>query len=140
MNILIHTSKNTRISKLQNASEQVGLYFDNYYTSEYVRALETAALLNLPQARWNKEFYLREQDKGILGGKKLSDLEAQFGELLQKTKKDGIFLFISFEVIFVLCWQVFTSLLLLESQLQALVYVSIEYYKNGEVPRNFGDS
>ena len=44
----------------------VPLPFDRHYTSEYVRAMETAALLELPNAEWFTEFYLRERDWGAL--------------------------------------------------------------------------
>ena len=42
----------------------VGDKFDRYYTSEYVRAMETAALLDLPNSEWYTEVLLRERDKG----------------------------------------------------------------------------
>ena len=38
--------------------------FDLYLCSDYVRARETAAELNLPDAKWRVEFYLRERDRG----------------------------------------------------------------------------
>jgi len=38
--------------------------FDRYYVSEYLRAKETAAYLDLKDAEWFSEFYLREQDFG----------------------------------------------------------------------------
>ncbi len=47
---------------IQNIGEQ----FHRYYTSEYLRARETAACLGLPDARWYAEFYLRERDRGKL--------------------------------------------------------------------------
>lgn len=34
------------------------------YTSEYVRAMETAAHLDIPDAKWFSEFYLRERNWG----------------------------------------------------------------------------
>ena len=40
--------------------------FDRFYASEYVRAMETAALLDLPNAKWFTSFYLRERDWGEL--------------------------------------------------------------------------
>jgi len=40
--------------------------FDRYYVSEYLRALETAALLNFPAAEWRKDFNLRERDYGLM--------------------------------------------------------------------------
>ncbi len=38
--------------------------FDGYYVSEYTRAMETAALLNLPDANWHTDYQLRERDHG----------------------------------------------------------------------------
>lgn len=38
--------------------------FDGYYVSEYTRAIETAALLDLPDANWHMDFQLRERDHG----------------------------------------------------------------------------
>lgn len=42
------------------------LPFDRHYTSDYVRAKETAANLDLPFADWYIEGYLRERDYGEL--------------------------------------------------------------------------
>ena len=39
-------------------------HFDCYYTSEFLRAMETAAHLGLPGARWRPEVSLRERDMG----------------------------------------------------------------------------
>lgn len=46
--------------------ENIGDQFDRYYTSEYVRAMETAAHLGLPNAQWYTEIVLRERDKGTI--------------------------------------------------------------------------
>ncbi|EQC34352.1 hypothetical protein SDRG_08124 [Saprolegnia diclina VS20] len=40
------------------------VYFDRYLVSEYLRAMETAARLNLPDAQWYAEMLLRERDWG----------------------------------------------------------------------------
>lgn len=40
--------------------------FDRYITSEYTRAMETSALLDLPEAEWFRNFYLTERDWGDL--------------------------------------------------------------------------
>lgn len=40
--------------------------FDRHYVSEYVRAAETAALLDLPGAEWYMDFMLRERDYGLM--------------------------------------------------------------------------
>lgn len=38
--------------------------FDRYYTSSYTRAMETAALLDLPGASWYIDPHLRERERG----------------------------------------------------------------------------
>ena len=40
------------------------IVFDRYYVSEYLRAQETAARLDLPNALWFSEVFLRERDWG----------------------------------------------------------------------------
>merc|ERR1712110_361787 len=42
--------------------------FDRCFTSEYVRAMETASLLGLENSDWFVEFNLRERDNGVLAG------------------------------------------------------------------------
>jgi len=66
--------------------------FDNYYVSEYIRAQETAALLNFKESKWHCEFYLREQDKGILGGKSQSQRATDYAHLLASLKKDSFYI------------------------------------------------
>jgi NAD+ kinase len=41
-------------------------HFDRHYVSEYARALETAALLDLPDASWYMDFQLRERSYGLM--------------------------------------------------------------------------
>lgn len=41
-------------------------YFDRHFVSEYARAVETAALLDLPNASWRLDFQLRERDHGLV--------------------------------------------------------------------------
>ena len=48
-------------------AEEVGRRFDTYLVSPYVRTQETAALLNLPDARWRLNRALRERDWGDIG-------------------------------------------------------------------------
>ena len=38
--------------------------FDRFYVSEYIRCMETAARLYIPNARWFAEVFLRERDWG----------------------------------------------------------------------------
>ena len=42
-------------------------HFDGHFVSTHVRALETAALLDLPDAEWEQDFQLRERDVGLWG-------------------------------------------------------------------------
>ncbi len=44
--------------------EQISPVFSRYYTSEYLRARETAAHLALPGARWVQDILLRERSWG----------------------------------------------------------------------------
>lgn len=46
--------------------ENIGEFFDLYYVSDYIRAKETAAYFNLPNANWFINFYLGERNWGIL--------------------------------------------------------------------------
>jgi NAD+ kinase len=58
------------IGQIQTSGEwiknHISKNFDRYYTSEYIRAIETAAVLDFPDANWHIEFYLRERDYGEL--------------------------------------------------------------------------
>lgn len=42
-------------------------HFDRHFVSTHVRALETAAMLGLPDAAWEMDFQLHERDTGIWG-------------------------------------------------------------------------
>lgn len=55
--------------------DNISPFFHRYYTSEYLRALATAAHLDLPGARWYRELYLRERDHGLFD--RLSDQERE---------------------------------------------------------------
>jgi len=62
--------------------------FDRYYCSEYVRALETAAHLGFQNAEWFSEFFLREQDMGILAGKSKMERNTQFKSEMERRARD----------------------------------------------------
>lgn len=65
--------------------------FDGYYCSEYIRAQETAALLGFEKAKWHLEFYLREQDRGVLAGKSVVEREKHYSDLMESLKKDTFY-------------------------------------------------
>lgn len=62
--------------------------FDRYYVSEYIRAKETAYLLNLPAAKWYVEFYLRERDWGQLDVMSEEDRVKKFSEEMIRRLRD----------------------------------------------------
>lgn len=71
--------------------EHAGEHFDRYYTSEYVRAMETAALLGFEKANWLCEFYLRERDKGEFGGLSDQQREALYLNELKARERDSFY-------------------------------------------------
>lgn len=68
-----------------------GKTFDRFITSEFARAMETSALLDLPDAAWLRNFYLTELDWSEL--EKLSDdeREEKFGDALRMRAVEPFF-------------------------------------------------
>jgi broad specificity phosphatase PhoE len=71
--------------------ENISEHFDRYYTSEYVRAMETAALLGFENANWLCEFYLRERDKGEFGGLSEQQREDLYLTELKARERDSFY-------------------------------------------------
>lgn len=71
--------------------DHLGDRFDRYLTSEYVRAMETAALLDLPGALWQAEFYLRERDAGSLDSLATDEKFRRFPEAMQERDRDAFY-------------------------------------------------
>jgi NAD+ kinase len=65
--------------------------FDRYYVSEYARAMETAALLELPDAVWYSDFYLRERDWGELDRISQKERVERFADAIARREVDGFF-------------------------------------------------
>lgn len=57
--------------------------YDRHYVSEYARAVETAALLDLPDAHWYMDFQLRERDHGRMDIIPDNVRQEQFAEYLR---------------------------------------------------------
>jgi NAD+ kinase len=68
-----------------------GKGFDRYYVSEFVRAMETAALLELPGATWFRSFYLTERDWGELELLPDAERQTKFGDELRMRKIEPFF-------------------------------------------------
>ena len=85
-----HTS-GYRLSALgRDQARQAGHYlhtfggtFDRFITSEYIRAMETAARLGLPNAQWLCDYNLTERDWGDLTSYPEPEREEKFGEVLR---------------------------------------------------------
>mmetsp|Transcript_14068 Transcript_14068/g.27213 ORF Transcript_14068/g.27213 Transcript_14068/m.27213 type:complete len:337 (+) Transcript_14068:2-1012(+) len=64
--------------------------FDKFYVSEYVRTKETAAMMALPQARWQADMMIRERDQGVQDGQ--GDVKMNLSEEeLQRYKKSPMY-------------------------------------------------
>lgn len=66
-------------------------YFDRFVVSEYARAMETAALLDLPGAEWRPNFYLTERDGGDLSRCPEEEREQRFREALEMREVEPFF-------------------------------------------------
>ena len=71
--------------------ENISPFFGAYLTSEYIRALETAALLNFPNAHWEKNGFLRERNFGRLSSLTYEDREKRFSRELEMRKRDAFY-------------------------------------------------
>lgn len=64
--------------------QNLGYYFDRYYTSGYVRAMETAAHLGLRDAVWYTDFHLRERDWGDMDAVSEEDRHKKFAQNMER--------------------------------------------------------
>jgi NAD+ kinase len=71
--------------------ENISLPLDRYMASEYIRAMETAALLGLPKAKWYTEFYLREREWGDLDVKPDDERRQEFAESMRRREIDPFY-------------------------------------------------
>lgn len=71
--------------------DNLGDQFDRYLTSEYLRAMETAAFLGLPGALWQLEFYLRERDAGSLDALATDEQFRRFPEAMRQRDRDAFY-------------------------------------------------
>jgi len=71
--------------------QHIGPYFDRYLASEYLRAMETAAYLELPEAHWHCEFYLRERDWGKFDLIPFEQRRREYAEDMRRQSLDRFF-------------------------------------------------
>lgn len=65
--------------------------FDKFFVSEYLRAMETAAHLALPDAEWRTDFYLTERDWGDLDIYPENERQEKFGDALERRVAEPFF-------------------------------------------------
>jgi broad specificity phosphatase PhoE len=71
--------------------DNIGTRFHRYYVSEYIRALETAALLDLPDANWFKTPFLRERDAGEFDSLTEEEKHRDFARYMLARRNDSYF-------------------------------------------------
>lgn len=71
--------------------ENIGGCFHRYYVSEYDRAKETAALLDISGAKWMINFYLREREWGALDVMPFEERKKKFAENLRRKEMDPFY-------------------------------------------------
>ena len=69
----------------------LGLHFDRFYASEYLRAMETAALLDIDDAVWFTEFYLRERNWGSLDRASVLERQERYAESMEERAIDPFY-------------------------------------------------
>lgn len=62
--------------------------FQRLYASEYLRAMETAALLKLKSEPWYLDFYLRERDQGLFESMPISERLKYYPEDVRRLRDD----------------------------------------------------
>jgi len=71
--------------------ENLGFHFDRYLVSGYLRAMETAALLDLPDASWYQDFYLRERDMGLFEIMPEDEKKLRYPEIYRQYEHDPFY-------------------------------------------------
>ena len=71
--------------------QNISYHFGRYLTSEYVRALETAALLELPHSNWERNVFLRERNFGRLASLSYDDRRQRFADEMKFRKRDSFY-------------------------------------------------
>ncbi len=66
-------------------------HFDQYFVSTHIRACETAALLNLPDAAWEQDSQLHERDNGLWGVIPNADWQKRYEESILRNRFHGFY-------------------------------------------------
>lgn len=95
----IHSSQYRLTKRGRQQAEQAGQWirqyigaaFHRYYVSEYIRAVETAGLLGLPDANWFKTPFLRERDAGEFDNLTEAEKERDFARYMLARQNDAYY-------------------------------------------------
>lgn len=71
--------------------KNVSYFFGTYLCSEYVRAIETAAHLDLPHANWTRNVFLRERNFGKLSRLSYAERSRRFEAQLKLRERDAFY-------------------------------------------------
>ncbi|EER08987.1 2,3-bisphosphoglycerate-dependent phosphoglycerate mutase, putative [Perkinsus marinus ATCC 50983] len=71
--------------------DHIGEAFDICLTSEYIRAMETAAYLHIQEAEWRTEFFLRERDRGVLANKSKQERRREHADEIERQDRDSFY-------------------------------------------------
>ncbi|KAF4703099.1 hypothetical protein FOZ62_005964 [Perkinsus olseni] len=71
--------------------DNVGEAFDICLTSEYIRAMETAAYLHIQEAEWRTEIFLRERDRGVLANKSKMERRREHADEIERQDRDSFY-------------------------------------------------
>lgn len=89
--LLTEKGKQQAVAAGKWIKKNIGESFHRYYVSEYDRAKQTAALLDLPDAEWMVTFYLRERDWGELDVMSIEERKRRFSENLRRKEMDPFY-------------------------------------------------
>lgn len=71
--------------------ENISDRFDRYYTSEHTRAMETSRHLDMPNATWFADFFLRERDNGVLESISPDERNSKYSEEVKRRELDSFY-------------------------------------------------
>lgn len=71
--------------------QNININFGVYFCSEYVRAIETASLLNLSNANWYRHLFLRERNFGRLACLSYHERRKRFEKQIELASRDAFY-------------------------------------------------
>lgn len=85
---LTRDGRNQAIAAGKWIKKNINIFFGAYFCSEYVRAIETATLLDLPHAHWTRHIFLRERNYGRMSSLSYAERLRRFEMQMRQAKRD----------------------------------------------------